>query len=223
MTPPRPRPPTPHHRRAVLLSGAAWLLAGCASRPPPELLSLPLSAAAPDAAAAVPPPGDTPVLIVRRVALPEYLLSRRVRYRADASTLAEWPDTVWAERIEVAASRELLAGLRAALPGWTVCEPGCAGMAAGARWVSLRFELESMDFMRSLGRLQSRALLTLDTTGQAPRQWVLQREVVASGDTPQGHALAIAELLQGLAQSAAAAVKGLPAGAAPNATAKVPA
>jgi uncharacterized lipoprotein YmbA len=145
------------------------------------------------------------------MALPEYLLSRRVRYRADASLLAEWPDTVWAERIEVAASRELLTSLRDALPGWTVCEPGCAGSPPGARVVSLRIELLSMDFVRSTGRLQSRALLTLESAGQPPRQMAVDRDIVAGADTPQAHAQAIAELLQGLAKMASDAVRAMPA------------
>jgi uncharacterized lipoprotein YmbA len=200
--------------RAALLCGVVFI-AACAGRPSPTLLSLPL-VAAPSVTAPMPPtstsltqppPSEPAVLVVRRVALPEYLLSRRVRYRADASLLGEWPDTVWAERIEVAASRELLAGLRRALPGWTVCEPGCTGAPQAARVVSLRIELAAMDFLRSNGRLQSSALVTLESVGQPPRQFTLQRDVVAGGDTPQAHAQAIAELLQGLALTVAEAVR----------------
>jgi uncharacterized lipoprotein YmbA len=211
----------PHHRpaarplrrwiRAVLLCGAVFL-AACANRPSPTLLSLPLAPmpAKPAGSAAPPESTEPAVLVVRRVALPEYLLSRRVRYRADASTLVEWPDTVWAERIEVAVSRELLASLRGALPGWTVCEPGCAGSPPGAKVVSLRIELTSMDFVRSTGRLQSRALLTLESAGQPLRQMAVDRDILASGDSPQAHARAIAELLQVLAQTASEAVRGWP-------------
>lgn len=219
MKPARPhsRAPFPVARwiRAAMLCGAVSL-AACANRTSPTLLSLPLAAAP---SAPVEPGGAAPpraaaepaVLVVRRVALPEYLLSRRVRYRADASTLADWPDTVWAERIEVAASRELLTSLRVALPGWTVCEPGCAGSPPGARVVSLRIELISMDFVRDAGRLQSRALLTLESAGQPPRQMGFDRDIAASADTPQAHAQAIAELLQGLAGKASAEVRALPA------------
>jgi hypothetical protein len=110
----------------------------------------------------------------------------------------------------VAASRELLASLRGALPGWTVCEPGCAGSPAGARVVSLRIELSSMDFVRSAGRLQARALITLESTGQVPRQVNVDRDIVAGADSPQAHAQAVAELLQGLAQSVADALRGPP-------------
>lgn len=204
--------------RAVLICGAA-ALAACASRPSPTLLSLPLPASplvaiTPASSSAMAPAAQAQaqvlVLVVRRVALPEYLLSRRVRYRADASTLAEWPDTVWAERIEVAASRELLASLRLALPGWTVCEPGCVGSPPAATVVSLRIELSSMDFVRSAGRLQSRALVTLESAGQPPRQISLDRDVPASADSPQGHAQAIAELLQGLAKTVSEAVQAVP-------------
>jgi uncharacterized lipoprotein YmbA len=200
-------------RRAVLLWSAA-LLAACGSRPSPSLLSLPLPAAPGLSAGSAPAPlpAEARVLIVRRVALPEYLLSRRVRYRADASTLAEWPDTVWAERIEVAASRELLASLRGALPGWTVCEPGCAGSAQGSAVVSLRIELSSMDFVRSTGQLRSRALITLESTGQPPHQLSVDRDIAAPGDSAQAHAQAISELLQGLAQVVSEAVRLRPPG-----------
>lgn len=211
---PKHRPPAVAVRRrirAAVLCGVVFL-AACASRPSPTLLSLPLAAvpAAPAGSASLSASADPAVLVVRRMALPEYLLSRRVRYRADASTLAEWPDTVWAERIEVAASRQLLASLRGALPGWTVCEPGCAGSLQAARVVSLRIELSSMDFVRSTGRLQSRALLTLESAGQPPRQIGIDRDILAGADSPQAHAQAIAELLQWLAQRASDAVRALP-------------
>jgi uncharacterized lipoprotein YmbA len=193
-------------RRAALLCFAA-LLAACSSRPSPSLLSLPAASGTPGGSAPAPLPAEARVLVVRRVALPEYLLSRRVRYRADASTLAEWPDTVWAERIEVAVSRQLLASLRSALPGWTVCEPGCAGSPPGSGVVSLRVELPSMDFVRSTGQLQSRALVTLESTGQPPWQMSVDRDIAAPGDSPQAHAQAISELLQGLAQAVSEAVR----------------
>ena len=90
------------------------LLAGCAASPSPTpvLLSLPpaVTAAAP---VAVPAASTSPALLaIRRVGIPEYLVARRVRYRADASTLAEWPNTYWAERIEIGVSREFVSALR---------------------------------------------------------------------------------------------------------------
>ena len=57
------------------------LVAGCASTPAPVLLTLP-PAVAPPSAAAAPAPGSgasPPVLAVRRINIPEYLVARRDR------------------------------------------------------------------------------------------------------------------------------------------------
>ena len=202
MMKPMPTPPLSRARRAALLMGAAALLPGCAARPSPKLLALP-PAGALGSPPASPPVEATGVLVVRRVTLPEYLLSRRVRYRADASTLDEWPGTVWAERIEVAASRELLAALRSALPGWTVCEPGCA---TGPNPVLLQVEFTELDLLRSSGRLRARARVTIDAGTGTPRQLPFERELATTADTPQAHAQVLAEMLRELAGAIAPAL-----------------
>lgn len=194
---------------------AAAGLAGCASDTPrPTLITLPAVAVAPVAASAPAAAASAPVLVVRRVAIPEYLASRRVRFRADASTLAEWPNTYWAERIEVGVSREFTAAMRQALPGWTVCEGTCADRTAG---YSLQVELQPFDYRRASGPavpatpglLQARAHAILATTEAPPRvlhslELPLDRPVAA--DTPQAHAQAMSEALQALAQRLAGAV-----------------
>ena len=185
-------------------------MAGCASSPsaPPVLLSLPPAVAA-AAPVAVPAPNSAPKLLaVRRVAIPEYLVARRVRYRADASTLAEWPNTFWAERIEIGVSREFASALRQRLPGWAVCESACEDQAPS---LALQVELVPLDFVRSTQRLQSRARATLSSTGVPPR--VLKTEEMAydlpvGADTPQAHAQAITELIRQVAQAAAPLVQG---------------
>ena len=104
-------------RRRLLCLAAATGFAGCASSdPPPLLLTLSSSAmvAAPSASASPASPQRT--LMLRRVGLPEYLQSRRVRYRDSASSLADWPHTWWAERIEIGVTRELTEALRVRLP-----------------------------------------------------------------------------------------------------------
>lgn len=189
----------PALRRTLLLAGAC-LLAACASDTPRATLitlpSLASDAAAPTAVAG-------PVLVVRRVAVPEYLASRRVRFRADASTLDEWPHTFWAERIEVGVSREFTAALRQALPGWTLCEGTCADRTAA---YSLQVTLQPLDYQRRHGRLQARGHAIVSTTEAPPRvlrslDLPLDRPVRA--DTPQAHAQAISEALQALARDMA--------------------
>ena len=143
---------------------AAILLAGCASpSPAPVLLSLPpaLSAAPMPAAGA-----SAPVLAVRRVNLPEYLVARRVRYRADASTLAEWPNTYWAERIEVGVSRELVAALRPQLPSWSLCDTACGDQPTA---LALQVDLEPLDYLRRTQTLSARARITLADGGAVSR------------------------------------------------------
>ncbi|MEO6031852.1 MAG: ABC-type transport auxiliary lipoprotein family protein [Burkholderiaceae bacterium] len=191
----------------LLLTAAAALLTACAAPAPPRvLLTLP-SAVPIDAPAAAPVPASAPLLVVRRVNLPEYLVSRRVRYRADPSTLAEWPNTYWAERMEIGVSREFIAALQQQLPGWALCVEHCGdGQAA----LVLGLDLVPMDFVRSARQLQARAHLTLSSPGPAPR--VLQTQerpytVAAQADGPQGQAQAVTELIRQVAQAAGAMVR----------------
>ena len=138
--------------RGVALALVAAVLAACASpSPAPVLLTLPPALPSPPgavpAAPSAPAPGaSAPVLAVRRVAIPEYLVARRVRYRADASTLAEWPNTYWAERIEIGVSREFVAALRQQLPGWALCDTNCGDQIPT---LTLQVELVPMDYLRA--------------------------------------------------------------------------
>ena len=189
--------------RAALALGVVLLLAGCAGAGGrPQLLTLP-SAPAPAASAASTLPAR--VLTLRRVELPEYLLSRHLRYRADAATLGEWPEAVWAERIEVGASRELAAALRARLPGWTVCDGACADGGAGD--VVLRVAFAPFDVQRAARRLQA-GMDAQASAGSATR-WRLQQslDVALGADTPQAHAQAIADALGRAADALAARLR----------------
>jgi uncharacterized lipoprotein YmbA len=185
----------------------ASLLAACASpSPAPVLLTLPPAvlspiAATPDAGA------SAPLLAVRRVNIPEYLVARRVRYRADASTLAEWPNTYWAERIEIGVSREFVAALRQQLPGWALCDTNCGEQSPA---LSLQVDLLPLDYLRGTQKLQARARITVSGAGAAPKTLQTQElayELPASADTPQAQAQAMAALLQQVAASAAPLVR----------------
>jgi len=207
---------------ACLLSiAAAALLAGCASpSPAPILLSLPpavpsgaaagasdatsatatatASASASAAAAASPK-----LLAIRRVGIPEYLVARRVRYRADASTLAEWPNTYWAERIEIGVTREFISALRQHLPGWELCESTCGDREPS---LALQVDIVPMDFVRSAQQLQARARITVSSAGAAPRTLQateLTYAVPAAADTAQAQAGAVTELLRRVATATA--------------------
>ncbi|MEO8058307.1 MAG: ABC-type transport auxiliary lipoprotein family protein [Burkholderiales bacterium] len=189
---------------------ASALVAGCMSTPTPApiLLTLPPAVAAATVPAA--PAAAAPLLGVRRVVIPEYMQARRVRYRADPSTLAEWPNTFWAERIEIGVSREFVSALRQQLPGWQLCDAGCADQQPA---LSLQVELVPMDYVRSTRRLQARARLVLSSPANPPKELKTQDlsfEVSASADTAQAQAEAITELLRQAAQAAALLVRELP-------------
>jgi uncharacterized lipoprotein YmbA len=187
-------------RAAPLL--VATLLAACASpSPAPVLLTLPPAVAT---AAVVPAAAaSAPVLAVRRVHIPEYLVARRVRYRADASTLAEWPNTYWAERIEIGVSREFVSALRQQLPGWSLCDTNCGDQTPT---LALQVELVPMDYLRAPQKLLARARIVV-SSGAAVPQVLQTREIpyklASTGDTAQAQAQAIAELIQQVAQATA--------------------
>jgi len=200
---------------------AAALLSGCTTSSPtaPLLLTLPsvplvakpMSDAqrSPDAGLpnTAPTTPTTPLLAIRRVDIPEYMVARRVRYRTDTSTLAEWPNTYWAERIEIGVSRAFGAALRQELPDWALCDTTCADQRPT---LALQVELTPMDYLRSARQLQARARITISSTGATPRVLRtedLSFELTASADTPQAQAQAIASLIQKVAAAVGPAVR----------------
>ena len=191
---------------ALACAGAAALLAGCVSHgPAPVLITLPstvpFKASAPASAASTAAQPQR-LLAVRRVELPEYLVARRMRYRADASTLAEWPNTYWAERIEIGVTREFLSALRAELPGWTLCEGQCA---EGTPEWTLQVDLTLVDYLRDARTLKASANITLSATGATQRvlRWPQQNyEIPAAADTPQAQAQALSDVLRRTALAA---------------------
>jgi uncharacterized lipoprotein YmbA len=192
--------------RPVVLAG---VLAGCAaSSPAPVLLMLP-SEAAPmaDAAAAPQAAASMPLIAVRRVAIPEYIVARRVRYRADPSTLAEWPNTYWAERVEIGVSHAFLAALRRELPGALLCDVSCGDHAPA---LTLQVDLMPLDFVRSSQKLVAHARIALSGAGAAPKVLqTLERDyaIPATADTAQAQAQAMATLIQQTAAAAAPLVR----------------
>jgi uncharacterized lipoprotein YmbA len=205
---------------ALSLSAVLW---GCASSAPPAatLLALPtLGEPAAGGIAAAPDPAapERPVLVVRRLQLPEYLLARRVRYRAGDTTVDDWPGTFWAERIEVGMTRELTAALRARLPGWTLCNAACNGgdgsatPAPALRLRALQLEFAPLDYRRDRRELIAVVRGTLDAPDGAPPQRVERRYVLQAGaDTPQAHAAVLGELLQRVAADVAPLATAAPA------------
>ena len=202
----------------ALKRGAAWplhaaliaMLAACASAPPPVLLTLPPGATAVPSAVAPAAPVAVRVLAVSRPEIPEYLLARRVRYRAEASTLGEWPDTFWAERIEIGVAREFTAALRERLPGWRLCEASCSEQSPAA---SLQVVLTRMDYLRSERRLKATVRITVESKAraQAPlRGGEFSFDVAGDADTPQSQARASTELLRRVAAEAATLVAAAP-------------
>jgi len=208
-TQPLSTPHSPATAFALIVAAAAALLGGCASpSPAPMLLSLPpavtsgLAAAVTEAPAASGAAGPK-LLAIRRIGIPEYLVSRRVRFRSDASTLAEWPNTYWAERIEVGVSREFISALRQQLPGWELCESTCGDREPS---LALQVDMVPMDFVRSAQQLQARARVTVSSAGAAPRTLraaELAYALPAAADTAQAQASAVTELRRRVAAATA--------------------
>lgn len=188
-------------------------LAGCASpAPPTTLLSLPPAAltgpggTADAAAPAASTVAADRIVVLRRVEVPEYLQSRRVRYRDNGATLAEWPNTVWAERLEVGVTREVAQALRAALPGWTVCAGSCGDVTPAA---VLQLTLSPLEYRRAErrtdGRLHAELSRAVPGSATPALPQVLERDLSApaTGDTPQAQAESLAAWLQAAAQATA--------------------
>lgn len=182
---------------------AAWALAGCASGPALVLVTVPHIDAQEASPAIAGAPG---VLLVRRLELPEYLLVQRMRYRTDNSTLAEWPNTQWAERIEVGIAREFNNALRRHLPGWQVCEANCAERPPA---ISLQVRVTRMDYVRSERRLYAGVRLSLWSTDRPARLLRIEEHTYVlegDADTPQSHAGTLSEFLDRAAGDAALAI-----------------
>lgn len=196
-------------KRWVAPAVLAVLVAGCASTPAPVLLTLPPAMAPPDGAAA-PAPGAgaaAPLLAVRRINIPEYLVARRVRYRTDASTLVEWPNTFWAERIEIGVAREFVSALRQQLPGWALCDTNCGDSAPE---LTLQVDLEPLDYLRGAQKLRARARITLSGAGVSPKVLQTQElsyELNSSADTAQAQAQVMATLIRQVAAAAAPLIR----------------
>lgn len=235
----RPSIVTPRALARWIATATAAALAACASAPPPRLLSLPLppssSREGPSLQAIGAPASVTPqVLAVRRINIPEYLHSDKVRYRASESVLAEWPGVAWAERLDGSMTEQLVLRLRQALPGWTVCERACPATAVS---MSLTVDIMPLDYVRAEGRMRALARWQLvprpagsrvpadaktATTGAPPAavlsgQRALQEPVTP--DNAEGQAAALARVVDAVAQGVASALNEAPAqpasGAAP--------
>lgn len=201
---------------ALLISVVGSLLVGCGSRPPAQWISLPLppeGVSKPDqlAQAAGLPSDLPPMLVVRRVNLPQYLQSSNVRYREQASVLAEWPDVRWADRLEVGVTEHLMMRLRRNLPGWTVCDRHCPVDDGGA--VLLQLDLAPLDYIRSERILRAEARWSLTQrarakpTGEGDAPLASNRSahgtrafgLTVLADNAQGQAAAMGVLLDQLA------------------------
>ena len=188
----------------------AVLMSACATKDAPSvLLALPSPAIAQG--------GDTPsrqllpgspTLIVGRLELPEYWQARSVRYRSDGVTVSTWPDTYWAERVEIGVSRHLTIEMGQAANGWLVCDSACEPPPSAA-W-RLKVVMPTLDYHRDEQRLVGTAtwtLLPLPGTarlGHAVMRGQQSLDIKADADTPQAQAQAMSRLVHELASHIAA-------------------
>lgn len=186
-------------------------LAGCGSTQPERTwLSLPLelgspstSTTAPTALTPTPPSRALPPIRLLRVQIPEYLQSNHVRYRDSASTLAEWPGVRWAERLEMALTRQLGLQLHELGEAGWICEDPCHAQSEGG---NLQVSYAALDFHRAQARLHARALWTLTPApGSAGtlQQGQLRLSEAVREDSPAGQAAAMAQVNAAVARSIA--------------------
>lgn len=135
-----------------------------------------------------------PPIVVRRVQIPEYLQSSRVRYRESNEILGEWPAMRWAERLEVSLTRQLVSELnRLQAPG-SACDTACVGTPATH---SLQVDYLALDHLRSRQQIQARLRWTLaPLPGQkgTARQAELSLSEPVQGEGPAAQAAAMARL-----------------------------
>jgi uncharacterized lipoprotein YmbA len=193
---------TPHSLMRPALLTAFIALAGCSSPPARQWLSLPLPKppALANSAPMAEPAATARVLVVRRVGIPEYLQTDKVRYRLADTLLGQWPHTVWAERLELGLTDHLVMRLRLALPGWTVCERSCPAQASS---ITLNVDFAPLDHVRAEGMLRAQAHWLL--SGKAG-QGITTDAVPVHPDSPEGQATALARVLDHLSGDIAAAL-----------------
>jgi uncharacterized lipoprotein YmbA len=126
-------------RRSLLAGAALGLLAACSSGPPPRLMLLSNDAAPPVVDAAT----LRPLLVVRTVALPEYLDRRAVIYRSSDAELTPFADVVWSERLGQSVTRWIAVQLAAELPDQEVQAFSAGGERSPQRVLNL--ELRSFE------------------------------------------------------------------------------
>ena len=197
-------------RSFVIFQGMAVLALGlgaCSTAPVPTLLSLPLPPSQPAAPAVASLPASAAsaprFLTLRRVNIPEYLQTDAVRYRNADSTLAEWPNTAWAERLEVGLTNHLALLLRQALPSWTVCDSHCPSMPTGQ---VLIVNIAPLDYVRTAGQLRADVNWRITGPGSTPNPIFTGSNIsstTVSPDTPVGQAAAMSTLLNQVAQDVA--------------------
>lgn len=202
---------TTHPLMRQALAIALIALAGCASPPPArQWLSLPLPKTLPLASqvAMATHAAAARVLVVRRVGIPEYLQTDKVRYRQADTLLGQWPHTVWAERLELGLTDHLVMRLRLALPGWTVCDRSCPAHASST---ILNVDFAPLDHVRAEGVLRAQAHWLLSDKGtHAHTPGTTTDAVAVHPDSPEGQATALAQVLDHLASDVAAKLHNVP-------------
>jgi len=179
-------------RLAVCGAFALALLAGCATRAPAQHL-----VALPPAPSSASQPTVTGVIVtLRRVTLPEYLQSRDLRFRDGAAGIVSWPGSVWAERVEIGATRELAQALQRALPAAVVCDNACADVAQGRQVLAV--DVSRLDIDRAARRLDGELRWTL-LDPRAPqaglRSAIVTRSLPLDDDSAEAAARALSALL----------------------------
>lgn len=201
--------------KPFLLVSAALGLAACSSVPPPVLVSLPLpvasAASAPSLGVLAAQPASAAsnprVLTVRRIGIPEYAQADTVRYRQADNTQVDWPNTAWAERLEVGMTSHLALRLRQALPGWTICDGRCPPIPRG---LVLMVDMVPLDYLRPQKTLQAEVhwrVMGPDSATVPSARGDSVASLPVAQDTPVGQAGAIGELLQKTAQEIAQALR----------------
>lgn len=167
----------------------ALLLAACAAAPSPPRQRLLLNYEGPQATASA---AQRPQLVVRSVALPDYLDRNAILYRSSSNQLQRYAGAEWAERPSKGITRWIATALAATQPGYLVQAFTTADGRVPELSLSLLLDAAETD---AKGEMQLQGSYVLASTGKTIRSGRLEGSAPLSGSGAEASVLALQKAL----------------------------